>query len=357
MRRPPWYVAGLGLVAMAVSLALPWVRVSVGADLAGAPADDRTYWLGALPGATALVLTDWLVLLAVFVLAWRRPRWCRVLVGVAAAVLAIFGLSVLNLGRDTVPADRYPVSHLLAGAWLGSLAAVEIVVALGILARSRAAEPSTVDLIPSTMDALAVTPVPTAEDPVGGPGPESGWSARPVWQPWYRRRGPVVTLVFGGLVLLMIVGGGVWLTVVAPADAHPHPGDLHGYLVAAPAGTEPISPAAVSEQLELTARDGVDMAGEGWTGPADGDRGAVALLRFDSEGTAYRVLSGFAQVEARRMSSRPVPEIPGALAYDLDNGLLVIGVQGDVIFEVAELGPDATTGDILLLATAQYGRL
>lgn len=177
-----------------------------------------------------------------------------------------------------------------------------------------------------------------------------------MWQPWYRRRGPLTTLAGSALALLVLVGIGVWLAVVAPAPTHRHPGDLNRFLVDTPVNTEPMSPDAFSQRTDPADTAGVDVVAEAWSGPRNGDQGEISLLRFASADTAYRVSSGFARAEARILSDS-LPGIPGALMYSQPDELLVVGAQGDVVFVIIERGPDAARDDIAALAQAQYDRL
>jgi hypothetical protein len=363
VRRRTLVLAGLGVALMATSLALPWVRIQVDPDLlglAGRPVGGQTYWLGALSGAPALVVTDWLLLLGAYALAWRTPRWWRALLWVAIGVLGLLGLLILGLGRDTVPASADPTVHPLAGAWLGFLGGVLVLLALAALAGPSSAKPpspadpalSTVDSRPSTVDSRHST-----VDGVGsGLEPGAGWSARPAWQPWYRRRGPVAALVAGGIAVLVLAGVDVWLLVIAPRDTHDHSGDLHRFLVSAPAGAVPMSPEVFADQIAVADAKGIAAASEAWSGPAEGDRGAVILLRFDSDATASQALSMFGLVQAKA-SSENVPDIPGARVYTVGSQHVVMGVQGDVLFAVIEDGLDASDGSAVALAKAQYAAL
>jgi hypothetical protein len=209
-----------------------------------------------------------------------------------------------------------------------------------------------------------------ATEPASPNEPAAGWSVRPVWRPWWRRRGPRTVLLAGAAAVLLIAGTAVWLVAQAPAAPRDHSGDLRQYLLPAPPGSTVSVPdglvSAASIDDSLFAAATVQQAGvrqvavEAWLEPVGQNRVRVGLVRFESDDQASQVLSGFLLMKGGRpvnrgsgtYRERPVPPpsttVPRPLA---------IGERGDVLFMVAYTGPGASVPAIHALARNQYDLL
>jgi hypothetical protein len=137
---------------------------------------------------------------------------------------------------------------------------------------------------------------------------------RPVWRPWWRRRGPRTVLLAGAAAVLLIAGTAVWLVAQAPAAPRDHSGDLRQYLLPAPPGSTVSVPdglvSAASIDDSLFAAATVQQAGvrqvavEAWLEPVGQNRVRVGLVRFESDDQASQVLSGFLLMKGGRPVNR-----------------------------------------------------
>ncbi|MFD0787454.1 hypothetical protein ACFQZ8_26425, partial [Micromonospora azadirachtae] len=144
----------------------------------------------------------------------------------------------------------------------------------------------------------------------------TGWSARPEWLPWWRRRGPVTALALGAIAAVAVAGGTVWFALNRPPAPRDHSSDLRAFLVDAPVGSAPnpdvlgtdgeLSIAQATQLIDADAPgDIITLLGmhravtEGWT-EANGTSVTVTLIQFESNDEA----SGFLETYCRRAQTK-----------------------------------------------------
>jgi hypothetical protein len=389
LRVGAWLLVAIGVALLVTSLYLPWVSLRFDPGLTWVPAGQpiavtvQTYDLAALPGAMALVMADWVVLLGLFAVSRRVPRWRRRLVGITMAVLGILLFVILGQEQTAVQASGrasdHPGPDLLAGAWVALLGAVVVAAAIAATDRVKApaaaealpvpAEPDSVERPgPSTADDLPDPPTMAEQSQEPASEPAFGWSARPVWQPWWRRRGPLTALVAGIGVVVLGAGTVVWLAVQKPSGPVHGSGDLRASLLPAPPGATPLvlsgqdsaGGLAGGPFLGIAPQSGQgDTAFGGWIEPAGQDRIRIGLVRFASDDEAHQTFAALLAWLTRTSSQpgREVPGVPGAQSFLIGSDAAVIGEQGNVLFVISDVGSGATIGTIDELARQQYDRL
>ena len=325
-------LAILGSAMLVTAQSLPWLSVRVGKTnlLLRDDAEQAVRMrLAELPEVRTWLYVGWVLLFAVVVAAWVRPDWRRGVVRAAVTLDVVLVFLTLDLGRTAVEvsgfqASDYPKTAILSGAVLALFGLLFTSVAVAVLSA-----PVRGRLDRLGAQALAYPPQPTV---LGG---GTGWSQRPTWVPWWRRRGPVTALVIGVVGLLLVPAMVVWLVLHRPAPARDHSGDLWQFLVTAPAGSTPQpypsggsgqpslievvqlsdhpEPGRLSFQL-LTIRRGVV---DRWTEP-DGTTVTIALLQSKSESTATAFLRGYQSQVTEMVDDsdiREVPGLPGAQSF------------------------------------------
>jgi hypothetical protein len=336
----------------------------------------RTYRLSELPGAATMVAADWVVLLGLLALSWSVPRWRRRLVGITVVVLGVLLLLTLGLGQTAVQASGsasdYPTAELLAGAWLALLGACIIGVAVAVPAATAKAPvlrpngeaaTSRADLGNVATPDLPTVAAEQSQEPAGAWNPAAGWSVRPVWQPWWRRRGPRVALLAGIAAAALAAGTAVWLAVDVPPAADGHSGLRRLVLPAPPGSTR----AAFNGQTIVSGMDGGPLVAQrsdvrqvafgGWE-PSGQDRLGIALLQLASDDEARRTLAlFFMQSRLSDQHLEDVPGVPDAQSFGSGSQVDVVGQRGDVIYIIVYAGPDATASVVNTLAKRQYDLL
>jgi hypothetical protein len=144
-----WGVAAIALTMFILAALQPWIRLHIPTDpvaeLVGGPQryEIRMYGFTQLQDTTAGIVADWAILVALFVLSWRVPRWRRPLAIAAGVVVVLLLVVTVNLGRTLadslapgrdLPYDALPAyarTDYLRGAWFSVIGAVEL---LGVIA-------------------------------------------------------------------------------------------------------------------------------------------------------------------------------------------------------------------------------
>lgn len=381
-------LAFIGLLVLIDAQLVPWFRVRPGSLFTLPGGQDpatvvRPYRLADLSGAATPLYVGWVVLFGLFVVAWVRAGWRRTLLRVAVAVDVVlafvtFDLARTALGLSGFREQDYPTTEFRSGVWLAVFGAVVVTLAVAALAappRVRADSPAT----PSATATVAGPPQPA----VATAG--TGWSARPVWVPWWRRRGPVTALVIGVAALVVVSAMVVWAALHKPPGPRDHSGDLRQLLVAAPTGSTPGSrPSGTAVELGL--EQAAELSGDqqlsgavlpllnarravadGWTEP-DGTAVTVVLLQCGSDDAAATVLDTYqhlAQKGSDDSGVADVPGLPGARSFvgparDDKGRMLIHAVaqRGDIVFLITEERPGtADLTHIGALAARQYDQL
>jgi hypothetical protein len=279
-------------------------------------------------------------------------------------VLGVLLLLTLGLTQTAVRvsgrASDYPDTELLPGAWLAFLGACVVGVAVAATAAHRPPVPVRIVEPPPAPAAVAVSPAPAAQRPASA----AGWSERPVWEPWWRRRGPRIRVLAGIAALALVAGTGVWLAGRGPSTSDGHSGDLRRLVLPTPPGSTPLAPDGQSvagmDGLLGAVRAQVSQAAfGGWVEPSGRDRVTIALLRFDSESEAIRTFSlvSIARVQLTGVPGASMPGMPDVESFAADAGVSAIGERGDVIFLIVYAGPDASVAAVEGLAGRQYDLL
>ncbi|HEX5543502.1 MAG TPA: hypothetical protein VFX60_18440 [Micromonospora sp.] len=370
-------LALLGLAVLVAAQSTPWVSVrldGITRVLRGQDTEQTTYHLADLPGAQAPLYIGGVLLFGVFAAAWVKPDWRRFLLRAAIALDIVLVFLILDLGQTAVkvsgyPPSDYPKSELLSGSALALVGLVMVTGAVAALAapvREQSAAPRDVEPV----------------SPSGSSG-GVGWSARPVWVPWWRRPGPLIALVCGVVAMVLMSVAVLWLALDRAALPRDQPRDLRQLLVSAPAGSTPW-PAGTGGQLTLG--QVVDLSGDarpealvfqllavnraavgGWT-ESDGTTVVIALMQFDSEGAAASFLDAYGSRTKQRVGDGNVAGIPGlpggqSFVDPLGGGddgfpIQTLAQRGDIVVLVLEAQPAAVgLAHINALVVDQYDQL
>ncbi|SIR91930.1 hypothetical protein SAMN05444858_12757 [Micromonospora avicenniae] len=331
-------LAALGLLALVGAQFMPWVAVRTADTLDRLFGEDpeqaaRGYRLVDLSEAAIPLLVGWVVLFGAFAAAWVKPDWRRMLLRLVCVADVVIVFLTFDLGRHAVDASGArasdnPAADIQSGALLALLGALLVTVALGTLMAPGRARPenetSQPPAAPPGHDPRSMSPSPqpttvsqarASQSPVA-----TGWSARPEWVPWWRRRGPVTALVLGVITAVAVAGGTAWFALNRPPAPRDHPSDLREFLVDAPVGSAPNPDVigtdgrlSISQATQLidAAEPGdiISLLGmrravtEGWT-EGNGTSVTVTLIQFGSNDEA----SGFLETYCRRARTKRISE-------------------------------------------------
>ncbi|MEH1165840.1 hypothetical protein V6V47_10680 [Micromonospora sp. CPCC 205539] len=374
-------IAGLSLLITARSM--PWVAVqrgefAVDRMFGRAPSTEvRTYVLTDLAGYWQPLYVGWALLVGLVVAVWVRPSW-RFGLGLAAMLLGVvLGVGTLLPATAAIDVSGFPLkdgpsTDLLGGVWSALFGVV-------LLVRAVTALPE-----PSTPAAPEATPVVPVDEPVATDLPAAADSTPFVWQgsrrndrpaaPWWRRPGPIVGLV-AGLATAAVLVTVIWhATRPAPVDQHAGLGAL---VVVAPAGSTPVAPAAVDDQVDLgrilpltrertfllaeqTSGGVLHVAGSAWTRP-DGASVSITLLRFSSVESADQFRRTYADLErATPGEATQFADVPGATIFVAaeQTGVWALAGRDAVVMVVSAVGGSSNTVPVVeSLVREQYGRL
>ncbi|RKN27271.1 hypothetical protein [Micromonospora musae] len=403
--RPGQHIGALALAVLALAALigahfLPWVAVLAGSALDRLFGQDpeqplRTYRLLDLSETAVPLYVGWLMLFGAFAAGWVKPGWRRTLLRLVCLVDLAIVFLVLDIGRPAVEASGlrasdYPRADIRSGALLALLGVLLVTAAVAALtapvrARAERSTSQASALRPGSVSGSAAhAPEPTVgtQAPASRPPVTTGWSARPVWVPWWRRRGPITALVLGVVVAVVAAGASVWLALHRPATPRDHSGDLREFLVTAPVGSTfnaevqasdgQLSVSQVTQLIDAGPADVFTLLGMrsavmgGWVEP-DGVSVTVTLIQFssDDDASGFLYTYGLRTQERTGSDSTEIPGLQGAHSFvdaarDDKDRVRVDGVaqRGDVVLLITEAQPGTTdVARVNTLLRSQYDRL
>ncbi|MEH1013180.1 hypothetical protein V6U90_08705 [Micromonospora sp. CPCC 206060] len=393
-----------GVTSLVGAQVLPWVSVRTGDMFPGLrPATVGVWHLHDLAGATIPLHIGWAGLLGLIVVAWVRPSWRRYAFRAAVGLSLVLTFLICDLGQAAIEAGGYqradhPDASLQTGAVLGMFGTAALVLSVAALARSTGhrqvatpppyvsnqtppAPPTVPARTPQTAAppaAAATAPPPARETaaPSAAAGGE-GWSARPVWVPWWRRRGPRTAAIAGAVVTVVLLATTVWMVAHRPAPPPWRTATLDELIIEPTGVGPPVTPPDIAEQLDLRDGDAASVlfgltgvqqsVGKGWA-EADGTFVTIMLLRFGFPDSAERFAATCVQHLQRqvgRSGAADLPDLGGASAFTSTTAgaggvarVRIIAHRGDVVVLVTETASSTvSTGHAHRYAREQYHRL
>ncbi|MBO4206830.1 hypothetical protein [Micromonospora echinofusca] len=401
-----------GVTALVGAQVLPWVSVRTGGMFPGlAPATVGVWYLHDLSGAAIPLHVGWAGLVGLIVAAWARPSWRRYAFRAAVGLSLVLVFLICDLGQAAIEDggyDRgaYPDASLQAGALLGMFGTAVLVLSVAALARStghrQVAVPPPPDVpgqappapptvpVPTPQTAAPPAPTPQTAATPGAAAPPparetaappaaggAGWSARPVWVPWWRRRGPRTAAIAGAVVTAVLLATTVWMVAHRPAPPPWRTATLDELIIEPTGVGAPVTPPDIAEQLDLRDVDAASVlfgltgvrqsVGRGWT-ESDGTFVTTMLLRFGSPESAEWFATTCRQHLLRQVGqsgAADLPDLGGASAFTSTTAgaggvarVRIVAHRGDVVVLVTETASTAVSaGHAHRYARDQYHRL